>query len=41
MIENVKTEFKIMLTEYDWMDPDSKRAAAEKVNLKQFKPHCE
>lgn len=31
MIENIKTEFKIMLTEYDWMDPDSKKAASEKV----------
>lgn len=33
MIENIKNEFKIMLNEYDWMDPVSKRAAAEKVTL--------
>lgn len=33
MIENIKNEFKIMLTEYDWMDAKSKQAAAEKVFL--------
>lgn len=31
MIENIKNEFKVMLTEYDWMDPNSKKSAAEKV----------
>jgi len=36
MIENIKSEFKIMLTEYDWMDPNSKREAAEKVFFNCF-----
>jgi predicted metalloendopeptidase len=31
MIENIRSEFKIMLTEYDWMDTESKKAALEKA----------
>lgn len=31
MVNNLKEEFKIMLNEYDWMDPISKQSALEKV----------
>jgi predicted metalloendopeptidase len=31
MILNIKSEFKIMIKEYDWMDAVSKRAVSDKV----------
>lgn len=33
MIKNIQREFKIMLTEYQWIDNISRRAALEKVKL--------
>ena len=37
MIENVRAEFKNMLkNQVDWMDPDSKNKADEKVNHKSM-----
>jgi predicted metalloendopeptidase len=32
MILNIKSEFKIMIKDYDWMDAVSKRAVSEKVD---------
>ncbi len=32
MIQNLKSEFKVMIKEYEWMDPTSKRAVSEKVD---------
>jgi predicted metalloendopeptidase len=31
MIENLISEFKVILQESDWMDPESKQKALEKV----------
>ena len=33
MIENIRSEFKLILNENTWMDEDSKRSAREKVNF--------
>lgn len=31
MIENIRKEFKKMISEYRWMDEDSKKTAEKKV----------
>ena len=33
MIENIRSEFKQMVTELDWMDGKSKKAANEKADF--------
>ncbi len=35
MIEHLINEFKVILSESDWMDPESKQKALEKVHLRK------
>jgi predicted metalloendopeptidase len=36
MVENLLTEFRIIVNESDWMDADSKQKAHEKVSYFNF-----
>ena len=36
MIDNIIAEFKVMLSENQWMDEQSKRAANEKVSTHNY-----